>query len=220
VSADEEFDEFGIPIVAIGPNSSERKRQSIVDAALAEFVRSGYAGSSVDAIADRAGVSKPTVYKHFGSKERMFLHVVGCYLKASYTDLCPLGPEIAKNPSPRAGLIGYMRLWTDIVMRPDVMTLRRLVIGEVDRFPRLGEVWFRINERNDGALMAALQDLDEQGVLEVPDPLEAVRQLIAMTLGVPQLIKTFQPDYEPAAAELDRMVASGVDAFLSHYAGS
>lgn len=217
MTSGEEYDEFGIPIVAIGPNSSERKRAAMMDAALAEFAGHGYAGSSVDAIADRAGVSKPTIYKHFGNKERLFLFVVGTYLKSSYVDLCPLGPEIVKNPSPRAGLIGYMRRWTDIVMRPDVMTLRRLVIGEVDRFPRLGEVWFRINERNDAALMAALRDLDKAGVLHVPDVLEAVRQLIAMTLGVPQLIKTFQTGYEPAPPELDRMVAAGVDTFLSHY---
>lgn len=85
------------------------------------------------------------------------------------------------------------------------------------RFPQLGEVWFRINERNDGALIAALRDLEEAGALKVPDALEAVRQLIEMTLGVPQLIKTFQSGYEPDAAELDRMVASGVDTFLSHY---
>ncbi|MFI9504387.1 TetR/AcrR family transcriptional regulator [Nocardia sp. NPDC052566] len=218
VAVEQDHDEFGIPIIAVERSSAERKRQAITDAAIAEFMSNGYAGSSVDGIADRARVSKPTIYKHFGSKERLFLNVIGGYLREKYTDLCPLGPQITQDPDPRAALIEYLGSWARIVLRADMMTLRRLVIGEVDRFPQLGHMWFAINYRNDTALMSALSELHERGTLDVPDPLGAVRQLISMTVGVPQLIKTFQPEHEFDDAELNTTISSGVDVFLSHYA--
>ena len=48
------------------------KRRAILDAAAEVFAASGYERASIDAIAARAGVSKPTVYSHFGGKEQLF----------------------------------------------------------------------------------------------------------------------------------------------------
>ncbi|MEU4891485.1 TetR/AcrR family transcriptional regulator [Streptomyces sp. NPDC044780] len=52
------------------------KRQAIVEAAVAVFLREGYTRASVDVIADEARVSKQTVYNHFGGKERLFIAAV------------------------------------------------------------------------------------------------------------------------------------------------
>ncbi|WP_433325377.1 TetR/AcrR family transcriptional regulator [Spirillospora sp. CA-294931] len=215
-----DLDEFGIPRIASTMIASERKHQAITQAAIAEFVARGYAGVSVDAIATRAGVSKPTIYNHFGSKERLFLAVIGGYLRDNYTDLCPLPPAIADIAAPelRAALIDYTATWLAITLREDMMTIRRLVIGEVCRFPQLGEMWALINTRNDDALIAAFTRLHDRGVLNVPEPRRAVRQLIAMTIGAAQLIRTFRVTYQFADGELDDLVSSGVDVFLSHYA--
>jgi AcrR family transcriptional regulator len=51
---------------------SARKHRLIMEAATAAFLRNGYLGTSVDEIAAAAGVSKPTVYKLFTDKERLF----------------------------------------------------------------------------------------------------------------------------------------------------
>src|SRR3954471_23782194 len=53
----------------LGP---ERRRPLVLDAALKEFVVHGYRGTSMEAIADAAGVSKPVVYECYPSKERLF----------------------------------------------------------------------------------------------------------------------------------------------------
>ncbi|MFE6779435.1 TetR/AcrR family transcriptional regulator [Streptomyces sp. NPDC057702] len=52
------------------------KREAILRAAVAIFLREGYDRASVDAIAEEAGVSKQTIYNHFGGKERLFLAAV------------------------------------------------------------------------------------------------------------------------------------------------
>src|SRR5919197_1603772 len=53
----------------LGP---ERRRPLVLDAALREFVKHGYRGTSMEAIADAAEVSKPVVYECYPSKEKLF----------------------------------------------------------------------------------------------------------------------------------------------------
>lgn len=52
------------------------RRAAILDAALTEFARHGFAGTSTNAIAARARVAKGLVFHHFGSKEALYLTVV------------------------------------------------------------------------------------------------------------------------------------------------
>ncbi len=52
------------------------KRQAIVAAAARVFLDSGYGAASMDAIADEAGVSKQTVYSHFGAKDALFQAII------------------------------------------------------------------------------------------------------------------------------------------------
>src|SRR5690348_923019 len=54
----------------------QRKHAAIAAAALVLFARDGYERTSVDAIAAEAGVSKRTVYSHYGDKENLFLLVL------------------------------------------------------------------------------------------------------------------------------------------------
>ena len=67
------------PAAPAGPpdeRRSTRKRRAMLDAATTAFLRKGYAGTSMDEIAALAAVSKQTVYKHFDSKERLFIEIV------------------------------------------------------------------------------------------------------------------------------------------------
>ena len=51
---------------------AERSRRAILDAALEEFSELGHAGARIDAIAARAGVSKPLIYSYFGDKDALY----------------------------------------------------------------------------------------------------------------------------------------------------
>ena len=56
-------------------------------------------------------------------------------------------------------------------MQPQLMQLRRLVIGEADRFPELGRAFYeRGAGRTVAALAAAFERLTERGLLRAPDP--------------------------------------------------
>jgi AcrR family transcriptional regulator len=56
--------------------SSEERREEIVDAALVEFAERGLHGASTEAIAERAGISQPYVFRLFGTKKALFIAVV------------------------------------------------------------------------------------------------------------------------------------------------
>ncbi|MFI6642643.1 TetR/AcrR family transcriptional regulator [Streptomyces sp. NPDC050504] len=214
-------DQYGIPIIPDPADAASRKHQAIVDAALTEFLAEGYSAASMEAITSRSGVSKATIYKHFGSKERLFLAVVGGVLPKTYAGLKPFNSTIAEATDLRAALVQLTTDWARILLRPDIMSLRRLVIGEIDRFPQLGQLWYRVSyEMNNGPLIDAFTELRARGALDVPDPGLAVQQLVAVTVGVPQLVHTFSTGTEVDGAELDRMISSGVDLFLARYARS
>lgn len=68
-----------------GVSRGERERQ-IIDVAVEEFGRHGYAGVSVAVVARRAGISKPLIYSYFDSKDGLYLacvHHVGALLADS-----------------------------------------------------------------------------------------------------------------------------------------
>ena len=116
---------------------AERKRRAIVAAAREIFLRDGY-DAGMDLIAEAAGVSKVTIYNHFGSKEQLFTEVVGEAFEQAVggaPDLALTG--LAGAEDLREALTDLARGWVAGITRPEVTDLRLLVIGEAHRFPEL-----------------------------------------------------------------------------------
>ena len=63
-------------MTANSESRSDRKRKTLLLAATAVFLEKGYDGTSMDDVAARAKVSKPTVYKYFSDKEQLFAEIV------------------------------------------------------------------------------------------------------------------------------------------------
>ena len=114
---------------------SQRKRKTILEAATDLFLRNGYLGTSMDEVAQRADVSKQTVYAQFASKEALFVAMVGAMTSAAASEVhSALG--VARDGEDVAG---YLRAYAErqllVVLTPRLMQLRRLVIGEVGTLP-------------------------------------------------------------------------------------
>ncbi|MGG2398677.1 TetR/AcrR family transcriptional regulator [Pseudomonas sp. SH1-B] len=95
-------------------NNPEKTRESILQAAITEFVQQGLSGARVDAIAERTATSKRMIYYYFGSKEQLYLEV-----------LVKLYGDIRGTES---------RL--DLVSLPPVLAIRRLVEFTFDHHDR------------------------------------------------------------------------------------
>ncbi|MER7947235.1 TetR/AcrR family transcriptional regulator [Streptomyces sp. NPDC096079] len=200
-----------------GPRAA-RKRQAVVRAARDLFLREGF-GVGMDAIAAEAGVSKVTVYNHFGSKEALFTAVVaGALDEPLHGDA--EGPDLSRLPDAedlRAALTEAGRAWARAVREDEEgRALRTLVATELHRFPELGRAWRAHGPAGHHPAVAdALRALADRGRLAIPDLEVAVLQLYAL-LVFPQMV--FEQYGTELTEELgERLVVDGVEMFLRRY---
>jgi TetR/AcrR family transcriptional repressor of mexJK operon len=206
-------------VTEVDEGRSARKRRLIMEAATTLFLRNGYQGTSMDEVAALAAVSKQTVYKNFADKERLFSDIimgvagtVGTFLQ-SVTDTLRDTDDLARD------LYALGRQYIQVVMRPQVLQMRRLLIGESARFPELARTYYeKAPERVLTALAPELQRLNERGLLQVADPDLAARHFAFLILGTPlDKAMFFGDDSGFTARELDRMADEGVRVFLAAY---
>src|SRR5215813_5746832 len=123
---------------------ANRKHRQILQAAVGEYLRKGYAGTSMDDVAAAARVSKQTVYKHFGSKEELFVAIIEATVGEVMNEVFErVGPSPDHHGDLGQELLTMGRRLIVLIMQPELLALRRLVTGEASRFPQLGEVWWR-----------------------------------------------------------------------------
>jgi len=205
------------PVEPVG--RSERKHRAILEAAQEMFLAGGYLGTNMDELAARSRVSKQTVYKHFGSKEALFIELV-----TSMTDAAGdrVHYEVA-DPVEVDDLAAYLESYADrqleIVMTPQLLQLRRLVIGEVARFPELAEALYEHGpKRAIGTLAAVFERLTKGGLLRVDDAIAAAAQFNWLVMGEPVNRAMLLGDIAiPTAAERRAQVRAAVRVFLAAY---
>ncbi len=194
---------------------SERKRKAIGRAALTLFASDGYERTSVDAIAAEAGVSKRTVYSHYGDKENLFLSVVRDTYEAMLTRIAEIVDRTAWDGELPVVLTSCVtEITRSIVRAPERSTLVRLLVTEAPHFPALIDL---LQTREITPLIAApLTRLAVAGRLAVADPVQAAEHLAALTFGQVSnrsLLGTVPLTEE----ETGRLLAGGVQAFLRAY---
>jgi len=204
----------------VDESRSDRKRKTIVEAGLQVFLSKGYLGTSVDEIAAAASVSKQTVYKHFTDKERLFteiiLNTIDQVGEPFYEgiDALPETDDLERD----LGELG--RRLIRIVMQPQLLRLRRLVIGEAARFPDLGRAYF---ERGPGRTVETLATrfgrLAERNLLRTDDPMLAAQHFLYLVVSISLYeVMLSGNDDRFTPAELERFADEGLRVFLAAYA--
>lgn len=124
-----------------GRQRSPRKAEAILKGARQEFLQRGYTAASMDRIASTAGVSKPTIYSHYGDKASLFRALTSWMVQQRVEDV--FGPSSPAPPGPEQARRQLMQLAARIVevneRQPEMLDFLRLVIGESGRFPDLAQ---------------------------------------------------------------------------------
>ncbi|NUR48642.1 MAG: TetR/AcrR family transcriptional regulator [Hamadaea sp.] len=193
-----------------------RKREAIVKAARTSFVRDGF-DAGMDAIAAEAGVSKVTVYNHYGNKETLFIAVVGDALEEALAEaIAGTAERLSASDDLRSALKWTARAWVTSMTRPDMVALRHLVVSEVRRFPQLGVAWREHGpDRARPALAAAFRRLAAAGRLDMPDVDVAILQLYSLVLYPHLVHSAYGTTLDEDTTE--RLIDSGVDMILAFY---
>jgi TetR/AcrR family transcriptional regulator, mexJK operon transcriptional repressor len=198
---------------------SEQKRAAIVRAALHLFTRDGFARTSVDAIAAEAGVSKRTVYNHYGDKESLFLSVIS----DTYDSMIGLVEQIIDKylTDVSADVLeeNIIAFGCDAALlaarSSDRAALVRLMISEAPHFPQLQAMQMRPRSIT-AAIAERLTRLAARGLLDMPEPREAANHLFSLTMGQMNNRSLFG-SMPLTDAEIRRMATSGAHAFLRAY---
>ena len=211
-----------LAVTGTGPEASGRslrKRDAILRAATEVFLRSGYLGTNMDEIAALSGVSKQTVYKHFASKEALFVEIVSSMTDGAGDIVRDEVAELDEGGDLAAYLRDYAYRQLAVVLTPRIMQLRRLVIGEVARFPDLARVLHERGPQRAIATLAALfERLAARGLLRVDDPMTAAAQFNWLVMSEALNRAMLLGDAAiPEAAELRRQAEEGVRVFLAAY---
>ena len=190
------------------------KRAAIVEAASDAFFDVGYAGSSIEQIAADAGVSKVTVYNHFGDKRALFAAAVEreCEKMRGYFSIEAVSPD----RSIRERLTAIGKAMFAFLSRPEMIQFERRIAAETEQDPEIGRAFLEAGPwRMKTAFSAFLAHSAAQGELAIDDPQLAAEQFVSMCKGMGDLERRFGE--LPAESDTNKRIEGAVDVFLKAY---
>ena len=157
----------------------EHRPQQIIEAALEVFGEQGLANARLQDIADRAGVSKGTIYLYFPNKEELFREMIRQTAVAAIES----GEKTLASGTPTQQLCTAMRGYWKFVRSPSFGTLHRLVLGELHQFPDLAQFYAdEVVSRGLKLLSGIIRRGVETGEFRDIEPTTAARMLVALTV--------------------------------------
>ncbi|MHC8402347.1 TetR/AcrR family transcriptional regulator [Pseudomonas sp. MDT1-17] len=193
---------------------TDRKREAIIQAAIAEFRANGFDITSMDKIAATAGVSKRTVYNHFPSKEELFAEILNqLWARVTAEQETPYRPDLPLRDQMRLMLMAKMQMLGD----DNFLDLARVAIAATIHSPeRAQNMVARMGEREEG-LTVWIRAAQADGRLKPVAPEFAAQQIQGMlksfafwpqiSMGLPGLSAEMQ----------STVVESALDMFLACY---
>lgn len=213
------------PAARPGPRADDprvlRSRAAALEAARTLFLQRGYAGTTMDEIAERAGLTKRTLYNNYADKETLFTEIVNDTLHFAESFVDTLREEFA-SPVPASQISTRLHALGQrlalAILRPETIALRRLLIGESREFPALAREYF---DRAPGQVMRALargfRQLSAAGVLRTTDHQRAAEQFAYLVAGA-SLDRAILTGEMPSTSQLTATARAGVDTFLARFA--
>ncbi|HWV09920.1 TetR/AcrR family transcriptional regulator [Pseudomonas sp. GD03944] len=157
------------------------KRDAILEAAKTLFLRNGYDGSSMDAIAAEAGVSKLTVYSHFTDKENLFSAAVKAKCEEQVPGLFFALPEGARIENV---LLNIARGFHVLINSCESVELHRVMVSQGSQSPKLSRMFY---EAGPQRLLDGMEHLLAQataaGQLDIDDVPTAADQFFCLVKG-------------------------------------
>ena len=196
-----------------------RSREKILAAAEDVFLRHGFLGANMDAVAELAGVSKQTVYAHGKSKEALFIQVVERMTGGAAQDIGEDREDDFADATAEQFFLDAATQQVLVVMTPRLMRLRRMVIGEVDRFPDLGRSLYESGvERSVARYARAVQHFSSIGEMQCDDHAAAATHFNWLLMGAPTNSAMFLGDAGiPSKAALKAHARESVRIFLAAF---
>lgn len=191
------------------------KREAILEAAKRLFVQLGFDAVSMDQIATEAGVSKLTVYSHFGDKESLFAAAVESHctsgMPSSLFEDCPDVPV-------RECLTTIATAFYAMISAPEAVAGHRILCSPQLANTPLPQMFWESGPRRVQEGFANLLDARvAAGELDIPDTTLAASQFFTLLKGEPHARLVFGCGCSDLQLTPEAHVAASVDMFLRAY---
>jgi TetR/AcrR family transcriptional repressor of mexJK operon len=192
------------------------KRAAILDAAKRLFAREGFAGASMDQIAAEAGVSKLTVYSHFGDKEALFAAAIRAKCEEMLpSDLFNLELKGPLRQQLKAIASGFFAL----ISSDEAISTHRMMLAPGNADDPLRKLFWEAGpKRTQDEFCAFLQARMAAGELDIADPERATQQFFALLKGELHGRMLCGLCARPPRGEVTAHIDAAVDMFLRAYA--
>ena len=192
------------------------KRASILEAAKLLFAREGFAGASMDQIAAEAGVSKLTVYSHFGDKEALFAAAIRAKCEEMLpADLFNLELEGPLRQQLKAIANGFFAL----ISSDEAISTHRMMLAPGNADDPLRKLFWEAGpKRTQEEFCSFLQACVSAGELDIADPERAAQQFFALLKGELHGRMLCGLCARPPRGEVTAHIDAAVDMFLRAYA--
>jgi TetR/AcrR family transcriptional regulator, mexJK operon transcriptional repressor len=192
-----------------------RRRMELIDIARQVFLERGFADTTMQMIAEKAGASKETLYRHFASKEDLFAEVIS--RKAQQISVPTAAFARGDNPETVLSELGISLLRA--ILTGEGACLFRNVVSESARTPELGDLFY---ERGPGVtierLSAYLAAASKAGALACDEPALAARLFLGAVVAQFHIRRLVQSNWKPPGdREIRRHVEAAVQMFLAQY---
>jgi TetR/AcrR family transcriptional repressor of mexJK operon len=184
----------------------------ILDAAQKLFYHQGFDETSLAMIINEAGGSRRSIYNEFGNKQGLLMAVIQRQLKVQTETLALIDRDIEVKAALNQVCIRFVQG----MLSPELMSLFRLVVQQVVKFPELGEM---IYQKGPMAGILPLVDylewLTKQKTLKIDNYHLSAQMLIEMVKGPLHTRSLLLPNKKASDEEITRQVAKAVDIFLN-----
>ncbi len=205
------------PSVSSGPGRPKdpAKREAILAAAQVLFLSNGYEGSSMDAIAAEAGVSKLTLYSHFKDKEALF----GEAIKTTCETRLPRTLFVLEDDcSISQVLLELGHAFHALVNSPESIGLHRVMVALATQNSALSRMFFDAGPQR---LLVDLEQLliqaNQRGLLQVSEPIRAAEHFCSLIKGAAHFRLLIGYSELPDQKEADKHVQDCVALFMRAY---
>ena len=197
-----------------GRPTDAAKREAILAAASRAFFDSGFAATSIEQVAADAGVSKVTVYNHFGDKRGLFAAAVECECEKMRGQFA-VAPDMRGSLRERLTAIGEAMV--AFLSRPEMVQFERRIAAETEHEPAIGAAFLASGpHRMKAAFAGLMRAMVEAGDVHIDDVDLAVEQFAAMCKGMGDLERRFG---HPGDPKRDReRIEGAVEVFCRAYA--
>ena len=191
------------------------KREQLIKHATEMFLELGYEKASMNNLVKRSGSSKSTIYKHFRSRQALFIAVLDEIIRDHLVpienlDLTPLSVEEGLK------LIGRTSL--KVITSKDYVNLARIIYAEAERIPHIGKTHYQHGPRRGIAGVAKyLATMVENGRIKCADPFTAAEYFWGMMLYKPMIERYCGIIGPLTSQERNNRVDKAVDSFISAF---